>query len=124
MPFVGAPREDIALGIATGAWLAGGLGVVLLQNSGLGHLVNALTSLNLPYSIPVVLVIGWRGETSDDAVEHAIMGPLTVPMLDLAGIGHTILDQDVSAAAATTFQALNTRRPTALLVRAGGLTWS
>ena len=45
------PREDICLGVACGAYLAGMKPVVLMQNSGLGHSINALASLIIPLKI-------------------------------------------------------------------------
>ena len=53
--YLSSVREDEAIGIAAGAFLAGKSPVVLMQNSGLGNSLNALTSLNLIYSIPCLL---------------------------------------------------------------------
>ena len=60
-----AVNECEATAIASGYHLATGkTGVVYMQNSGLGKAVNPLTSLCDPevYSIPLLLMIGWRGE--------------------------------------------------------------
>ena len=43
--YVPAVREDTAVGLATGAHMAGRRPMVLMQNSGLGVCMNALTSL-------------------------------------------------------------------------------
>jgi hypothetical protein len=59
-------REDVALGIASAAPMCGERGAVVLQNSGLGNLVNALTSFNLIYHVPALLVVGWRGYQGAD----------------------------------------------------------
>src|SRR5262249_18799104 len=56
----GETREDAALGVAAGAWMAGRLPAVLMQNSGLGVSLNALGSLHLLYEMPCLLVITWR----------------------------------------------------------------
>ena len=57
-----AVREDAAVGLCAGAYLAGKLPVLLMQNSGLGYCLNAFTSLNLIYRIPVLVIMSWRGE--------------------------------------------------------------
>ncbi len=97
--YVPATREDEALGIATGAYFAGRRPVVLMQNSGLGNAINPLTSLNLLYRIPVLLVISWRGHDGADAPEHRLMGRLTVPLLELIGVPLEIASEDDPAAA-------------------------
>jgi len=59
--YVPAVREDVALGIASATYFTGGLGGVIMQNSGVGNLINPLTSFNLMYKIPALLIVGWRG---------------------------------------------------------------
>jgi phosphonopyruvate decarboxylase len=69
-------NEAIAMGIAAGSFLASRrIPVVLTQNSGLCNTLNALTSLNQIYKIPVLYLVSWRGEPGvKDAPEHHIMG--------------------------------------------------
>ena len=83
--YVPAVREDVALGVASAAYFAGGLGGVIMQNSGIGNIVNPLTSFSLMYKIPVLLVVGWRGYGGppNDAPEHWIMGVKTPEIIDL-----------------------------------------
>ena len=57
---VTATWEAEAVGLAAGAYLAGKKPCVYMQNAGLGHAVNPLASLCVPYGIPVRLVIGHR----------------------------------------------------------------
>lgn len=84
--YVPATREDEAIGIATGAYLAGKKPLVLMQNSGLGNCINALTSLVLLYKIPLLLLVSWRGEKGDDTPEHIIMGDAMMRILDNIGL--------------------------------------
>ena len=93
--FVAAVREDSALGIASAAGLAGERGAVVMQNSGIGNVVNALTSFNLVYQVPALLIIGWRGyQGADrDAPEHAVMGEKSAAILDLLGVPNAVLDE-------------------------------
>jgi phosphonopyruvate decarboxylase len=58
--FIPAAREDIALSMAVGAWMAGKKPLVYIQSSGLGHLVNAIASLLTPYEIPIHILVSLR----------------------------------------------------------------
>ena len=92
--FVPAVREDAALGIASAAHFDGGLGGVMMQNSGIGNVVNPLTSFNLLYRVPALLVVGWRGYGGppNDAPEHWIMGERTPEFFDLLDVPCEILE--------------------------------
>lgn len=95
--YISAVREDSALGVCSGAYLAGKKSVVFMQNSGLGNVVNGLTSFNLIYKVPVLLVITWRGEPGKiDASEHKIMGEITLPMLETLKIPFNVIDNRFS----------------------------
>lgn len=88
LPYIAAVREDAAVGLAAGAWLAGRRPAVLMQNSGLGTSLNALASLSLMYKLPSLLLVTWRGHKGADAPEHILMGAITPRLLDLLGIAH------------------------------------
>ena len=60
--YVAATSEGEAVGIASGAYLAGCKAIVMCQNSGLGNTINPLTSLNFPFRIPIILIITLSGE--------------------------------------------------------------
>ena|SRR3990167_5657718 len=55
--YIPATREDEAIGIAVGAYLAGKKPLVFMQNSGLGVSINAILSLLKPYDIHITLLI-------------------------------------------------------------------
>ena len=59
--YVPAVREDVALGVASACYFAGSLGGVLMQHSGIGNVLNPLTSFNLLYKVPALLVVGSLG---------------------------------------------------------------
>src|SRR5207245_8491043 len=114
-------REDAALGVAAGAYLAGRRPVVIMQNSGLGVSLNALGSLHLLYRLPCLLVVTWRGYEGRDAPEHLVLGEVLPRLLEVFGIPLRVLearalDADVAWAAV---EMGRTRRPVALLVRPG-----
>ena len=56
-----AVREDEAVAMAAGAYMAGKIPAVLMQNSGLGTSLNTLISLNMIYCQPCILIVSWRG---------------------------------------------------------------
>ena len=92
--YVPAVREDAAMGVAAGAALAGRRPAVLLQNSGLGHAINPITSLHLIYRLPCVLIVSWRGCPQDgaDAPEHDVMGRITRDLLRTIEVEHQVLE--------------------------------
>ena len=119
--YLGETREDAALGVAAGAYLAGRTPVVIMQNSGLGVSLNALGSLHLLYEIPALLLVTWRGLEGKDAPEHLVMGDVLPRLLDLFGIPFRAptagaMEGDIEWAAACLRE---TRKPVALVVRPG-----
>src|SRR5205814_6277044 len=97
-PYVAAVREDAAVGLAAGAWLAGRRPCVLMQNSGLGTSLNALASLSLMYGFPALVVVTWRGFEGKDAPEHILTGRITPQILDLLEMPYRVLSADSAAA--------------------------
>ena len=93
-----AANEGGAVALAAGYYLASGrIPVVYMQNSGLGNTVNPLMSLTdkLVYNIPVLLIIGWRGEPGvKDEPQHIKQGLITLPLLDTLGIEQEVLVED------------------------------
>lgn len=93
-----AANEGGAIGLAAGHYLATGhIPCVYMQNSGEGNAINPLASLTdrEVYNIPVLLVIGWRGEPGvHDEPQHVKQGKVTIPLLDAMGIRNEILSQD------------------------------
>jgi len=120
-----AANEGTAMGTAAGYHMATGrVPCVYLQNSGLGNTVNPLLSLCSPkvYSIPVLLLIGWRGEPGKkDEPQHILQGELTPGLLKEMAVPYEILPDYAEGA----FEALEkaykimeeTQGPYALLVR-------
>ncbi len=121
LPYLPAVREDMAVGLAAGAWLGGKRPAVLMQNSGLGTSLNALASLALLYRLPSLLLVTWRGYGGADAPEHRLTGAVTPRLLDLFGIRHRVLGRAsaVSDLAWATREAAERMEPVALLVPPG-----
>lgn len=93
--YVGATSEGEAVAISTGAWLAGKKSVVMCQNSGLGNMINPLTSLSYPFRIPLLLLISWRGEPGVmDEPQHELMGAITLSLLEQLKINYFLPPSD------------------------------
>lgn len=99
-----AANEGAAVGIASGYYMASGrMPLVYMQNSGLGNTVNPLLSLadEKVYSLPVLLMIGWRGEPgTKDEPQHKKQGEVTLGLLDAMKIPYVILDANEDEALA------------------------
>ncbi len=120
-PYIPAVREDVAVGLAAGACLAGRTPMVLMQNSGLGTSLNALVSLSLLYRLPALLLVTWRGYEGKDAPEHLLMGEISPGLLTLIGIPHRVLAAESAADAIAWGRAESERlsQPVALLLPPG-----
>ncbi len=88
-------NEGGAVALAVGYYLSTKkLGLVYMQNSGLGNAVNPLLSLADPavYSIPMLLMIGWRGEPGvKDEPQHIKQGRTMLGMLEAMEIPYEVL---------------------------------
>jgi sulfopyruvate decarboxylase subunit alpha len=110
-------REEEGVGVCAGAFMGGRRPAILMQNSGLGNSINALTSLNVLYGIPLLMIISHRGTEGERVVGQVPMGKATVPLLDAIGIEHrspSPADSENCVAEAA-IAALDGRKPIALL---------
>ena len=92
-----ATREEEAFGIAAGLYLGGAKPTVMLQSSGLGNSLNALTSLLLPYRIPALIVISMRGDAGEWNEAQVPMGRAVRAICDAIGIPHVTVETAESA---------------------------
>lgn len=115
-------NEGNALAVAAGHYLATGkIALVYMQNSGLGNVVNPLLSLlgDEVYNIPVLLIIGWRGEPNiHDEPQHIKQGKLTLPLLATMGIKYEILENLAQIPLACEYMK-RTNKPFAFVVKKG-----
>lgn len=82
-----AVNEAHAIGIAFGLMLAGKTPCVYLQNSGLGNVINPLTSLCIPSNICPLIVIGHRHTLP----QHKIMGEIDDKLMNLIKYNNYII---------------------------------
>ena len=90
-------NEGNAIAMAAGHYLGTrNAAVVYMQNSGLGNAINPLVSIahSEVYQIPMLLIIGWRGEPgSKDEPQHVKQGQITPDQLDLLNIPYITVDK-------------------------------
>lgn len=116
--------EGEAMGLAGGFALAGRTPVVYMQNDGLGNAVNPLTSLQLLYRLPALLLVSWRGEPGQkDAPQHRVMGAQLTGLLGQLQVPYRVLapgaDELERALAEARAHVEAQSTPFALIVRKG-----
>jgi sulfopyruvate decarboxylase subunit alpha len=87
-----ATREEEAFGIAAGLYLGGRRPTVMLQSSGLGNSLNAITSLVVPYQIPMLIVVSMRGDAGEWNAAQVPMGRAVRSIFDAIGLPHTTVE--------------------------------
>lgn len=120
-------NEGNAIALASGHYLATGRpALVYMQNSGIGNCVNPLLSLTDEevYNIPVLMLIGWRGEPDKkDEPQHIKQGKVTDKLLEVMGIRYEVLPEDFEQAKPMIENAFSymkeTNCPFAFIVRKG-----
>jgi len=123
-----AANEGNAIGIGAGHYFASKeIPLVYMQNSGMGNTINPLASLvdKEVYSVPMLLLIGWRGQgnTEPNHPQHKLQGEITLELLDIMHIPYSVLtdsdlefEKNVEKAVA---YCCNTRRPYAFIAPKG-----
>lgn len=91
-------NEGSATALACGYHMATGkIPMIYMQNSGEGNMVNPMLSLadHDVYSIPMLIVIGWRGEPGvHDEPQHVKQGKVTCDLLDAMKIPYEVLSEN------------------------------
>lgn len=126
-----AANEGNCTALAAGYYLATGrVPVVYMQNSGEGNIINPVASLlnDKVYAIPVIFIVGWRGEPGiKDEPQHIYQGEVTVKLLedmDIATfiIGKDTSDDEVARAMERFRKLLAAGKDVAFVIRKGALT--
>ncbi len=127
-----AANEGNSVALAGGYHLATGkIPVVYLQNSGEGNIINPVASLcnDKVYAIPIVFIIGWRGEPGiHDEPQHIYQGEVTVKLLEDMDIKVCIIDRsttykDIEQAMDKFRQALSVGKQVAFVIRKGAISY-
>ena len=120
-------NEGTAVSLGIGYFLSTKkLPCIYLQNSGLGNAINPLISISHKkvYSIPLILLIGWRGSpNSSDEPQHIAKGKITKTLLKILGIKFLIInsDKDIKKIQSIVKFAKKTNSPVAILVKKNSL---
>lgn len=127
-----AANEGNCTALAAGYHLATGkIPVVYMQNSGEGNIINPVASLlnDKVYAIPMVFVVGWRGEPGvHDEPQHTYQGEVTVKLLEDMGISTFTISKETTDAEVETAmeqfrKILSEGKDVAFVVRKGALTY-
>lgn len=127
-----AANEGNCTALAAGYHIATGkVPVVYMQNSGEGNIINPVASLlnDKVYAIPMVFVIGWRGEPGiHDEPQHIYQGEVTIKLLDDMGIksfiiGKETTDEEVAETMKDFNKMLGQGKNVAFVIRKGALSY-
>ncbi len=126
-----AANEGNCTALAAGYHLATGkVPVVYMQNSGEGNIINPVASLlnDHVYGIPMIFVVGWRGEPGvHDEPQHIFQGDVTIKLLEDMDIESYVISKDttedeiISVMEQMFTPALKAGKQVAFVVRKGAL---
>lgn len=121
--YVPAPNEGSAVALASSFSLSGQPGFVVLQNSGLGNAINPLTSLCLPYGIPLLIFVSGRAWNKKDEAQHEVMGENLENFLKQCRCDVRVCPKDPVALKAQVLEmasaASSSHRPQAMIIPSG-----
>ncbi|MDR2966978.1 MAG: sulfopyruvate decarboxylase subunit alpha [Methanobacteriaceae archaeon] len=112
-------REEEGIGICAGAFLGGKKTAILMQNSGLGNCVNALTSLYQLYSLPLVMIMSHRGTKGEPIIGQVPMGiatPKILEAMDLKYFNPKTPEEAIETVANSWNISMSEKRPVSVLL--------
>lgn len=127
-----AANEGNCTALAAGYHLATGkIPVVYMQNSGEGNIINPVASLlnDKVYAIPVIFIVGWRGEPCiHDEPQHIYQGEITIKLLEDMDIkpfiiGKETTEEEVAEAMVEFRKILSMGKDVAFVIRKGGISY-
>ena len=127
-----AANEGNCTALAAGYHIATGkIPVVYMQNSGEGNIVNPVASLlnDMVYAIPVIFIVGWRGEPRNhDEPQHVYQGKVTIKLLEDMSIKPFIIssqttEEDLKAAMEDFKDDLGAGKSVAFVVKKGAISY-
>lgn len=111
-------REEEGVGISAGLYMGGERPLMIVQSSGMGNMINALMSLTRTYSLPLPILISWRGVFGERIPAQVPMGQKLPNLLDALDIAYTVFDgTNVDELENTVRIAYEESRITAVLLR-------
>jgi sulfopyruvate decarboxylase subunit beta len=88
-------REENGVGICAGYYLGGKRASMVIQSTGLGNMLNALLSLNIPYKIPLPIIASWRGVYNEKIPTQFPLGQALPDILKASCIEYTIIKSPI-----------------------------
>jgi len=85
-------REEEGVGICAGVFLAGARPAMLIQSSGIGNMVNALSSLTQTYRMPLLILASWRGKYDEKIPAQIPLGRHMPKLLEALEIEYTVIE--------------------------------
>jgi sulfopyruvate decarboxylase subunit beta len=112
-------REACGVGLAAGAYLAGGRPLLVMQNTGFGNALTDLLSLSQSYRLPLPILASWRGDEEETIEAQKAFGAATDKLLEISGIPYSVISvpQDLEKIALMIDTAFEQNMPAVCLVR-------
>jgi sulfopyruvate decarboxylase subunit beta len=111
-------REEDGVGICAGAFLAGAKPLMLIQSTGIGNLLNAISSLNFTYELPLPIVASWRGAYQEGIPAQVYWGTHVKAVLNALDVTtcevHTV--EDLPLAGLAIQESFETSLPAVVLI--------
>lgn len=121
-PYFPASRENHALSMAFGATLMGRRPCLMIQNSGLGLLIDAMLGLHQLYNIGFAMIISNRGELEWEEPQHKRWGAITIKLLELLDIRvFDFQEHNIKSIQMASEYAYDENRISAIIVHRGNL---
>ncbi|WP_333886805.1 hypothetical protein [Clostridium sp.] len=121
-PYIAAPSENHAVSMAFGARLGGGNPCILIQNSGLGLLGDALYGLQHLYKIGLVIFVALRGELEWEEIQHHLWGKNTVQYLRVLNVKiYDFQENGLKTVQEAAKYAFKNEKPVAVIVHRGNI---
>jgi len=84
--------EEEGVGICAGAFLAGSKPAMLVQSSGVGHMINAICSLTKTYELPLLIFVSWRGVYKEGIPAQIPLGERLPKILAAIDVDYSIIE--------------------------------
>jgi sulfopyruvate decarboxylase subunit alpha len=125
LQLIPATNEGEGVCIAAGAWLAGKKTIMVMENSGLRVSCEALSQLSMNHSIPVLLLMSYRGDIGDGNWFMTSHGVVTEPLLKTLRIPYRIInkEEEIDGVLQQALRTMNASQNHVAVLVGGGLIW-
>ena len=111
-------KEEEAIGISVGMTLSQSRSLVFMQNAGFANSISTITSLIQLYEIPLIFLIGWRGNLKNDAPEHEKIGKIQPKLIEILALDSKIItEKNWKISCNWALKKIRNKKPCALIVK-------